>query len=139
MSRCAAASIRCSTRADLKDGMAELRFPTMAQVCPRTSASGIFEPFFTTKSVGEGTGIGLSLCMSIVRSHAGEIVVSDRPGGSDIHGQAAIAADPARRAAGSVARRMPEGLRVLIIEDEADSRYIARDSHSPGPSRRHSC
>ncbi|MDY6911407.1 MAG: PAS domain S-box protein [Chloroflexota bacterium] len=35
----------------------------------------IFEPFYTTKEIGEGTGLGLSLCHGIITEHEGELRV----------------------------------------------------------------
>jgi signal transduction histidine kinase len=46
-----------------------------AQVLPK-----IFEPFFTTRDVGQGMGLGLSICHTIIANHGGTIIAKSEEG-----------------------------------------------------------
>lgn len=42
--------------------------------------SRIFEPFYTTRDVGDGLGMGLSICHTIIKNHGGNINVESKAG-----------------------------------------------------------
>jgi signal transduction histidine kinase/DNA-binding response OmpR family regulator/HPt (histidine-containing phosphotransfer) domain-containing protein len=87
---------------------------------------GLFQPFqqldaSTTRQHG-GTGLGLAICRQLVALMGGEIGVRSQPGrGSDFHFTASFGL-PAESEAPALLG--PAGLRVLVVDDSANSREI---------------
>jgi PAS domain S-box-containing protein len=87
-----------------------------------------FEPFFTTKEAGRGTGLGLSTVYGFVTQSHGHIQLDSTPGvGTTL--TLTLPAQTAPAASGDVemgAIDLPHGLRVLLVEDDADVRAVAQ-------------
>jgi two-component system, NtrC family, sensor kinase len=80
----------------------------------------IFEPFFTTKPVGQGTGLGLSLCHGIVESHGGTLsLVSEPAHGAIFRVELPVVAPPSTQGKWGVeAPAVVKGKRILVVDDE---------------------
>ncbi len=83
----------------------------------------IFEPFFTTKPVGQGTGLGLPLCLGIVEAHGGTLRVDSTVGeGTTVIIELPVVAASAGEAKPPAPghRALPPGGRFLVVDDEPD-------------------
>lgn len=55
------------------DNFVHISISDTGEGIPNKIKNRIFDPFFTTKKVGEGTGLGLSLCYGIIKKFGGNI------------------------------------------------------------------
>jgi PAS domain S-box-containing protein len=97
---------------------------------PRT-LEHIFEPFFTTKEKDKGTGLGLSIVYAIVKRGRGSILVYSHPGQGTtfkifLPKTGGTRADDPRARADAAPARGTET--VLVVEDEKEVRFLARDA-----------
>ena len=56
----------------------EIRLSDTGHGIKKEDRNKIFDPLFTTKEVGEGTGLGLSVCYAIVAKYGGTITFETR-------------------------------------------------------------
>ncbi|MEP6505443.1 MAG: ATP-binding protein, partial [Betaproteobacteria bacterium] len=86
-----------------------------------------FEPFFTTKEVGRGTGLGLSTVYGFVKQSRGAIAIDSSPGAGTTVALflplPPVGAPMASPYEAAVATVRP-GLRVLLVEDDAEVRNV---------------
>ena len=115
--------ITVSTR-DRDDGQVEVAIVDTGSGIPEYLRKRIFDPFFTTKPPGEGTGIGLAICESIVSSFGGRLEVDSEVGVGTTFRVILPAADTVVPRATARSDREPSGpspdrpVRVLVVDDE---------------------
>lgn len=89
----------------------------------------IFDPFFTTKAPGQGTGLGLSLCLGIVERHGGSIRLESRPGQGAIFRIELPVQAPAVAASEAPLGEAPASVpgRILVVDDEPEVAMLLAD------------
>jgi signal transduction histidine kinase len=68
-----------SVRSCLADGMVRVEFADNGPGIKEPAR--VFDPFYTTRPIGQGTGLGLSMCYGIMQEHGGKISCHNRPEG----------------------------------------------------------
>ena len=86
-----------------------------------------FEPFFTTKEVGRGTGLGLSQIHGFAAQAGGRAEIRSKKGEGTTISLILPSTDkkPLTVAEGEVMPELPNGLRVLLVEDNPQVREFA--------------
>jgi two-component system, NtrC family, sensor kinase len=57
------------------DHRVAIRITDSGQGIEPTHMERLFQPMFTTKQIGQGTGLGLTICRAIIKEHGGDIEV----------------------------------------------------------------
>lgn len=67
-------------RAQTERGRVHVSVKDNGNGIPQEALAQIFDPFYTTRDVGEGMGMGLSICQTIIRNHGGELLARSEEG-----------------------------------------------------------
>lgn len=87
----------------------------------------IFEPFFTTKELGQGTGLGLSTVLGIIKSHGGFLKVYSELGkGTQFKVYLPATEEPQPQQTENLNLPKGHGELILVVDDELAIREITK-------------
>ncbi len=114
--------IRVSASKDTSGNAIRIEVEDNGPGIPAEIRARVFDPFFTTKGVGQGTGIGLTVCHRAVTAHDGKIEIGDtEPSGTRF--SITLPIGNAKKFDRQTTISAPESqktVRVLVIDDEVD-------------------
>jgi two-component system NtrC family sensor kinase len=116
--------VRITTRCDEAGDVVVEILDTGTGIAPE-SLPYVFDPFFTTRGVGEGMGLGLSICYGIVKHLGGHMSAENGPGRGSVF-RVVLPAGRHRSQSWALAPQVPP-LRVLVVDaDPLIGEAIAR-------------
>lgn len=111
-----------------RDGLLAIEVADSGTGIAADEVDAIFEPFRQGKNAATGTGLGLSISRTLARAMGGDLRLIPRPRGACFRLTLAIRrlAEPAAPAPETPERVHYGGARVLIVDDIATNRLVAR-------------
>lgn len=67
-------------KTEIKESTIQLSFTDDGPGIAEANLTRLFDPFFSTREVGQGIGLGLSVCYGIIAEHNGQIYARSQPG-----------------------------------------------------------
>jgi len=113
----------------LKSGKAFIRVEDTGHGIPKEDIPKVFDPFFTTKGAlvsgkvydgkAHGTGLGLSVCHSIIEGHGGKIKVTSKVGEGTTFTVYLPSISKSEELRGRAERDRKEGVsRIMVVDDD---------------------
>lgn len=118
------------TRLDPEQDQVVLEVADTGTGIPPEVQPRVFDPFFTTKPLGQGTGLGLSLCKEIIEGHGGTIQAESPPGeGATFRIEIPLRTPSStERKVALPAEMVPlRGKRILVVDDEPEIAGVLED------------
>jgi PAS domain S-box-containing protein len=112
-------------------GYVRLRVQDTGLGIPPEHLDKIFDPFFTTKPHGQGTGLGLSTTLAIVKGHGGFLRLTSELGrGTCVDVFLPVSDEPLDSPESTGEGEAPRGTgeTILVVDDEAPIRTMAREA-----------